>query len=70
VADHGIGILPSYAGDVFQVFRRLHGPDQFPGIGIGLAICRKIVERLGGRIWIDTSVTEGCTIRFTLPEAP
>ncbi|EME71898.1 Signal transduction histidine kinase [Paramagnetospirillum caucaseum] len=70
VTDHGIGILPSYADDVFQVFRRLHGPDEFPGIGIGLAICRKIVERLGGRIWIDTSVIEGCTIRFTLPQAP
>lgn len=70
VTDHGIGILPSYADDVFQVFRRLHGPEQFPGIGIGLAICRKIVERLGGRIWIDTTVTEGCTIRFTLPKAP
>jgi signal transduction histidine kinase len=70
VADHGIGILPSYAADVFQVFRRLHGPDEYPGIGIGLAICRKIVERQGGRIWIDTSVTEGCTVRFTLPLAP
>jgi signal transduction histidine kinase len=70
VADHGIGILPSYAADAFQVFRRLHGPDEYPGIGIGLAICRKIVERQGGRIWIDTSVTEGCTIRFTLPLAP
>ncbi|ARJ65641.1 two-component sensor histidine kinase [Magnetospirillum sp. ME-1] len=70
VTDHGIGILPSYADDVFQVFRRLHGPEQFPGIGIGLAICRKIVERLGGRIWVDTMVTEGCTIRFTLPRAP
>ncbi|BAE51017.1 ATP-binding protein [Paramagnetospirillum magneticum] len=70
VADHGIGILPSYADDVFQVFRRLHGPDHFPGVGIGLAICRKIVERLGGNIWIDTTVTEGCTVRFSLPPAP
>lgn len=70
VTDHGIGILPSYADDVFQMFRRLHGPEQFPGIGIGLPICRKIVERLGGRIWVDTTVAEGCTIRFTLPGAP
>lgn len=68
--DNGIGILPSYADTVFQIFRRLHGPDEYGGVGVGLAICRKIIERQGGRIWIDTSVSEGCTVCFTLPIAP
>jgi signal transduction histidine kinase len=70
VSDCGIGILPSYADTVFQIFKRLHGPEEYGGIGVGLAICRKLVERQGGKIWVDTSVSEGCTIRFTLPAAP
>ncbi len=67
IEDNGIGIDPRYADEIFQVFRRLHGPGRFPGAGVGLAICRRIVERHGGRIWVDTSGREGTTFRFTLP---
>jgi signal transduction histidine kinase len=66
-ADAGIGIDPEYAERVFTIFQRLHPKDAFAGTGIGLALCRKIVERLGGRIWLDTSVTDRTTFRFTLP---
>lgn len=69
VADNGIGIAPPYVEEVFQVFGRLHGPGRFPGAGIGLSICRKVVERFGGRIWIDREPREGCAVHFTLPAA-
>lgn len=74
LADNGIGIPADQAERVFQIFQRLHGSaDGYPGTGIGLAICRKIVEQHGGRIWIDPSrgtdaAGEGCTVRFTLPD--
>jgi PAS domain S-box-containing protein len=67
IADNGIGIAPDYATSVFEVFRRLHGPDHYPGTGIGLAICKRIVEAHGGRIWIDSTEGHGCTVTFTLP---
>jgi len=70
VADNGIGIDPQYAQRIFAIFQRLHVRDAYPGTGIGLALCRKIVEFHGGRIWLDTSVTSGATFRFTLPERP
>jgi light-regulated signal transduction histidine kinase (bacteriophytochrome) len=70
VADNGIGIYPQYAQRIFAIFQRLHVRDAYPGTGIGLALCRKIVEFHGGRIWLDTSVTSGATFRFTLPERP
>jgi signal transduction histidine kinase len=67
VQDNGIGIPPDQVERVFQLFQRVdHGPER-PGNGIGLAICRKIVERHGGRIWIDSVEGEGTTVRFTLP---
>ncbi|WP_239988540.1 sensor histidine kinase [Paramagnetospirillum kuznetsovii] len=69
VEDNGIGIDPRYAGEIFQVFRRLHGPGIYPGTGIGLATCRRIIERHGGRIWVDFSRSEGATLCFTLPAA-
>jgi signal transduction histidine kinase len=67
VRDNGIGIDPAYAATVFELFRRLHGPGQFPGAGIGLTICRRIVERHGGVITIDASQTGGTAVVFTLP---
>ena len=68
VADNGIGIEAEYADRIFVIFQRLHPKDAYPGTGIGLAMCRKIIEYHGGRIWLDTSVTSGTTFRFTLPK--
>lgn len=69
VADNGIGIDPSYGDYVFEVFRRLHTSDAYPGTGIGLAICKRVVENHGGRIWLASSTGEGTTFQFLLPES-
>lgn len=67
VSDNGIGIEEKYADRIFLIFQRLHGGEDYPGSGIGLAVCKKIIERWGGRIWFKSKIHEGTTFYFTIP---
>jgi light-regulated signal transduction histidine kinase (bacteriophytochrome) len=69
VSDNGIGIAPEYAENIFVVFQRLHTRTEYPGNGIGLAVCKKIIEHCGGKIWVDAQAGHGSIFKFTLPAA-
>lgn len=70
VKDNGIGIDPRFKDEVFVVFRRLHSRDNYPGSGIGLSICKRIIDRHRGAIWVESQLGQGAAFYFTIPDKP
>jgi signal transduction histidine kinase len=67
IADNGIGIPVAYQDTVFGIFKRLHGVNKYAGTGMGLAICKRVVERYRGRIWVESEPGQGCRFSFSIP---